>query len=52
MRGNAEYAKAEQLFEQHNRSKGAMMPGGFGFLSKKQQQPWIDAARKILSETM
>lgn len=46
------YRKAEELFTAHNRSRGALLPGGFGFLSKKSQQPWMDAARKMLSETM
>ncbi len=50
MRDDEIYAKAVSMFEAHNRAKGALMPGGFGFMSKKQQAPWLNAARKILSE--
>lgn len=44
------YRKASSIFADHNKGRG--LPYGFDHLKPKQQQPWLDAARKMLKDTI
>lgn len=39
---------ARKLFVAHNRANGALYPGGFGFLSPADMEPWLLKARAEL----
>lgn len=41
---------ARQLYADDCKERGAMMQGGFGFLSKQDQYPWLEKASKIIFE--
>jgi hypothetical protein len=41
---------ARQLFADDCRQRGAMMIGGFGFMSDADKQPWLERASKIVFE--
>ena len=45
-------AVAARLYEAHNRSKGAAFPGGYGFLSAADREPWKRRAHNVLAVPM
>jgi hypothetical protein len=44
--------KAEDLFHTHHRSGSALMATDFTSLPAKAQEPWLQAAQKMMGETM
>ena len=41
---------ARQLYADDCKDRGAMMQGGFGFLSQGDKYPWLEKASKIVFE--
>jgi len=42
------YHVAERLYRAHNENRGALYPGGFGFLRGNDQDVWFRKADRLL----